>query len=103
IRASFRVFLVSTSESTTKKWWHLSHFTNLQRGDSQTKVSTCVHGFPHLGQHRCPSLLPPLPPAELAPLPLSTLPPPPALPRSPVSPSPLPPTAVRSVATRRNR
>jgi hypothetical protein len=26
---SFKLFLESTSDKTTKKWWHFSHFTNL--------------------------------------------------------------------------
>ena len=29
-RLSFKVFFVSTSDKTTKKWWHFSHLTNLE-------------------------------------------------------------------------
>ncbi|KAF5285424.1 hypothetical protein FQA39_LY16678 [Lamprigera yunnana] len=53
-------FFVSTSLSTTKKWWHFSHLTNLVE---LTKVSTCVHGSPHFGHESVPLfLLPPPPP-----------------------------------------
>jgi hypothetical protein len=45
------LFFVSTSLRTTKKWWHLSHLTNRVE---LTKVSTWVHGSPHLGQVRTP-------------------------------------------------
>lgn len=45
------LFLVSTSLRTTKKWWHLSHLTNRVE---LTKVSTWVHGSPHLGHVRTP-------------------------------------------------
>lgn len=45
------LFLVSTSLSTTKKWWHLSHLT---KRVELTKVSTWVQGSPHLGHVSTP-------------------------------------------------
>lgn len=58
---SLILFFVSTSLRTTKKWWHLSHLTNLVE---LTKVSTWVQGSPHFGHVSTP--LPPdfLPPDD---------------------------------------
>lgn len=37
-RASWIVFFESTSDRTTKKWWHFSHFTNRVEAEREKKI-----------------------------------------------------------------